>query len=284
MKELLTTARGSIYNPQFYRELLTKPFSYSLKYYSAFTLLLIVVLTIATSIPLIARANKVAREFPKKFFEYIPDQLEVTVTKGIVSTNVEEPFSFPVPTVFRESLDKEGITNLLVIDTLTPFSIAQFDDFKTLAWLGSSQWVYRDTNEGGLKIQPLDPKVSLVVNETKLRGYESTLSKYYRYIGPIIALIIFITLCFIYVGYLVYLLFGALLVFFMLKVMKSEVAYSKAYQIGLHAVTLPILLQVLFTLSGIPLFNIPFIPTLILLTIVYINFKDAPGAPLVVAG
>ena len=210
MKELLMTVRGSIYNPLFYRELLGKPFSNSFKYYSAFTFLLIIVLTIATSIPLIAGANKFAREFPKKFFEYIPDQLEVTVTKGIISTNVEEPFSFPIPTMFRDGINKEGITNLLIIDTKTPFSAAQFADFKTLAWLGSNQWVYKDTNGDGLKIQPIDSKVSLVVNETNLRGYESTLSKYYVYIGPLIAVIIFTTLCFIYVGYLVYLLFDSI--------------------------------------------------------------------------
>lgn len=279
MKELMTSVRGSVYNPIFYRELLSKPFSYSLKYYSAFALLVVIFLTIASSIPLIASANKVAHEFPKKFFDYIPDNLEVTVTKGIVSTNAEEPFAFPIPAALRSSMETPEIVNLLVIDTKTSFSVAQFAEYHTLAWLGGDQWVYRDQKGGALQIQPIDPKVNLVVNEPKLRGFESMISAYYKYIGPIIVVLIFIALCLIYVGYMLYLLFGGLLIYILLRVMKMSVTYGKAYQIGLHAITLPILLQFLFSISNIPLLQIPFLPTLILLAVVYLNFKNSFTPP-----
>jgi len=281
MKELMSTVRSSVYNPVFYRELLQKRFLFSFKYYSAFAFFIVLVLTITLSIPLVSDANKVAREFPKKFFEYIPDQLEVTVTNGVVSTNVEEPFHFPVPPPFREALEKDGIMNLLVIDTKAPFSVAQFSDFRTLAWLGSNQWVYVGDYQGAIQIQPLDKGVSLVVNEEILRTYESYIAPYYKYIGPIIAVAIFVALCFIYVGYLLYMIIGAIVIYILLKLMKIPATYGKSYQIGLHALTLPVLLQFLFVLLNLPIMRIPLLPTVILVTVVYVNFKGFTPAPIV---
>ena len=123
--------------------------------------------------------------------------------------------------------------------------------------------------------------MSLVVNEEILRTYESYIAPYYKYIGPIIAVAIFVALCFIYVGYLLYMIIGAIVIYILLKLMKIPATYGKSYQIGLHALTLPVLLQFLFVLLNLPIMRIPLLPTVILVTVVYVNFKGFTPAPIV---
>ena len=79
MKQLIEHVKKSIYGPEYYRELEMRPFSFSLKYYSALALFVALLLTIVSSIPLVPEVSRAVREFPEKFFAFYPDQLEVKI-------------------------------------------------------------------------------------------------------------------------------------------------------------------------------------------------------------
>ena len=277
MKQLFTAIQGSIYNPIFYRELLTKPFVYSWKYYSALALLIAIFLTIISSIPLVADANRVVREFPQKFFTYFPDDFEARLTNGVVTTNVVEPYVFPVPSALRDTATKDGISALVVFDTNTPFSLEQFNAYRTLLWVGSNQFAFRD-KENSVTAQHFDAGASLTINESVLRNVEEHISPYYRYIGPAIVVLIFIGMLIVLGFNFIYLIFGALLILILGRVMKKNFSYGKAYQIGLHAVTLPVLIHMLLSLFSTSLLNVPFAATIIMLTVVYVNFRETAPA------
>lgn len=274
MKELIDNIQKSIYGPEHYQAILTQPLRASFKYFAALALLLTVFLTIISSIPLIMNANVFVHEFPAKFFAYFPDELEVTVVNGVVSSNVAEPYFLPIPTELSAAMgSKKGtLTNIAVIDTATPFSLDQFAAYKSALWIGRDQMVYVDDG-GAIKIQPIEKTFNYVLNETKLRGIESRMSPYYAYVGPLIVLAIFLVLAVGFASNIIYLLFGALIIMLVGRILKLRLSYRKAYQIGLHAITLPLLIDAMLAMSSLAFIRVQFAPTIIMLLIVYLNLS-----------
>lgn len=274
MKELIDNVQKSIYAPDYYQALLSQPISKSFRYFASLTLLIVVFLTIISSIPLVANANKFAREFPAKFFAYVPDELQITIVNGNVSSNVTEPYFLPIPPELKSAVGtkEESMTNIVVIDTVTPFSMDQFNAYKAALWLGHDQVAYRN-NSGSVKVQQLGKTANYVLNEQKLRDIESHMSPYYGFIGPIIVVVIFFALCIGFGFNFVYLLLGALFIMLLGFVMRLRLSYSIAYKIGLHAITLALLFDAMLAMSTIATIHIPYIGTAIMLTVVYLNLR-----------
>ncbi len=278
MKEIVDNIQKSIYGPEYYQSLLTQPIGKSFKYFFALASLLVVFLTIISSIPLVANANKFAHEFPAKFFAYLPDDLRVTITNGVASTNVTEPYFLPIPDELKGPIGtKEEMINIAVIDTATPFSLNQFNSYKAALWLGRDQIAYRD-NSGSVKIEELGKNTNFVLNEQKLRDFESRVSPYYGLVGPLIVIVIFLALCIGFLFNLAYLLFGALLIMLLGYLMKLQLSYAVSYKIGLHAITLTLLFDAMLSMSSIVNIRIPFLGTAIMLAVVYLNLKKVTFA------
>lgn len=273
MKQIIDNIQKSIYGPQFYVEILRLPMRSSIKYFFALVLLLSVFFTIVTSIPLVSQANRLAHEFPTKFFAYFPDDFELTITNGAASSNVGEPYFFPVPLEFKSDAEKEGIENVIVIDTKNAFSIDQFNAYKSAVWVGASQVAYHD-KRGSVRIEPFDKELNFVLNESKLRNAEAKISPYYGFLGPIIVIAIFVGLWIALSINLIYLFFGAVLILLLGKFMKLNVTYWKSYQIGLHAITLALLIDTLLSMTGFFQLRVPLAPTLTMLLVVYVNYKN----------
>lgn len=282
MKHLFEHIRKSIYNPGYYTELLSKPLSQSWKYYSAFALLVVVFLTITSSIPLVGGANKALHEFPQQFFAYYPDDLVIDVTAGKVTINQPEPYAFPIPAHLLADMSEEDraqFQNIAIIDTVTPFSLEQFQAYKTLAWLGLGQMAFLGRS-GGVRIEQLSPSISYTLTETKLKNLELKAREYYHLVGPTLVVLIFVVFMTVFGFNFVYLLFGALCIFAMGHIMKLRWTYGQSYRIGLHAITLPILVNTVLSIAGIGLTQIPLLFTVVMIVVVYTNFKDVhPLAP-----
>ncbi len=280
MKELINNIKQSIYGPAYYRKVLSEPFSASWKYYSAFALLIAVILTIVSSIPLVFVANKVAHEFPPKFFAYYPDDLEISVKNGIVTSSVTEPYFLPIPNELKGREEVGTLGNVAVVDTKTTFSIEQFNAYNAMFWVGLDQVAYRDSR-GAIRIEPLDRTMSFVLNEQKLQKFEERVRPFYSLIGPIIVMAIFTGLLVAFGVNFVYLLFGALLIMLLGRFLKQTWTYGKSYQIGLHAITLSLLVDTLISIVGLGLIRLPLASTIIMLLVVYVNWKDGsvPVAP-----
>ncbi|HEY9585799.1 MAG TPA: DUF1189 family protein [Candidatus Paceibacterota bacterium] len=275
MKQLIENIKKSIYGPTYYQELLSRPASFSWKYYFAFTLTLTIFLTITLSVPLVPKVHQVARDLPEKFFAYYPDELEVRIDKGVASSNVVEPYFLPVPIEFKGSVrPQDSLGSLVVIDTKTPFSVAQFGTYKSALWLGRDQVAFFDDN-GSIRIRPFEVGMNLTLNENVLRGFEQKLRPFYKFAAPAYVVLIFLGLTIVFGLKLLYLLFAAVLIFFLGRLLKQRWSYGASYRIGLHAVTLPLLLNMLLSFFYLPTISLPFLFTAIILAVVFVNYKDA---------
>ena len=79
MKQFIAHIEKSIFGPDYYEELLSRPAAFSWKYYWSFTTLLAVLMTIVTSLPLIPQVNRALDELPPAVLAYYPDAIEITV-------------------------------------------------------------------------------------------------------------------------------------------------------------------------------------------------------------
>ena len=283
MQQFIEHIQKSIFSPEYYRELLTKPASYSWKYYWSFTMLLAVFMTIVSTVPLVPLVNSTLSDLSKNIIAYYPDELEVHIDKGVVSTNVSEPYYLAMPKIMREHVaTTTDLQYLGVIDTHAQVSVEQFKAYKAGFWI-SKEYLIADDGSGGIRISKFGPELTYTINKASMKSLVNTLQPFFKFVAPILVLVIFVAMLLSFVLNLLYLLFGALLVLVMGKIMKQNFSYSTSYRICLHATTLPLIVGLAFSLLPIGGGSIPFFSTALLLIVVYMNFYKTPptrAAPL----
>lgn len=200
-----------------------------------------------------------------------PKELEVKVKNGIVTTNVEEPYFIKAPS--DENTSTDG-ANLIVIDTHTPFSVSQFDNYKSFAWV-SKDAVYARSQRNELKVYSLSKIDDLMINKNKVDELFAKVSPWLVVVTPILSVFIIVGLFIGYVFRLVYLFFLALCIFLMTKIMKRPISYGQSYTVGLYGMTLSFLVGILqFFIKEL---QIPFLFTIIALVVVAINLRSVPS-------
>lgn len=294
--QFFNNIKSSIYNPNFYNEILNKPFSYSLKYFLSLAVLIAIVTTIVFSFSTLPKINKFIGEIDVNVLKYYPDELVITAKNGIISTNVPEPYFIKMPAELKDEnikpakneseitrQDMAELENLVVIDTKSPLTVDLFLSYKTFALVGRDSIAFYDNS--AVKIQPTGPELNGVL--TKAKVLES-LDKIMPYIKIIPVALIPIAFIFSFIGFifgnLIYLIFGAFVIWLAAKIMKRELEYGKAYQIGFHAITLGVILEAII-FQFYPILNFPFLFTILMVMIVWINLKfsspsdNIPPAP-----
>jgi hypothetical protein len=199
-----------------------------------------------------------------------PKELEVKVKNGIVTTNVEEPYFIKTPTDDKDEVEP----NLIVIDTKTPFSVSQFDNYKSFVWV-SKDAIYTKSQRNELKVYSLSKIDELTINKSMVDQLIAKVSPWLVIVIPVLSVLIIIGLFIGYVFRLVYLFFLALCIFLMTKVMRCPISYGQSYTVGLYAMTLSFILGILqFFIKGL---NIPFLFTIIALIVVAVNLRSTPA-------
>lgn len=286
--QFLNNVKSSIYNPAYYAEILNKPFSYSLRYFLSLAALLSLIATIVFSFNNLPEMNKVISGIDANVLKYYPDNLEVTVKNGIVSTNVPEPYFIKTPAEFgsefkgsnnqstRTSPDLSKIENLVVIDTVSPLTIDLFKSYKTFALISRDSVAYYDNN--AVKIQSLDQEVNGVVTKAKVSEVLAMVMPFIKILPlalvPVVLIFSFIGFIF---GNMIYLIFGAFVIWVFAQITKKSWSYGKSYQIGLHAITLGVILEAT-VFYFYPSWEFPLLFTILALAIVWINLKNSSAA------
>ena len=120
--KFLRNIKRSIYDPGFYQEVSEKPFSSSFIYFLLFSLLVSILITPLFAFKFIPPALTFVSQINPTVLEFYPDELVITIADGEASTNVQEPYFWPIPDQVVQGLTVEGAEHVLVIDTTTPFS------------------------------------------------------------------------------------------------------------------------------------------------------------------
>jgi len=277
--KFFSDVKNSIYNPQYYQGLISKPFSYSLKYFFVVIILLSALATVFFSFNVIPGIASGIVAVKSNILQYYPDNLEISIKGGKVSTNAQEPYIIKAAAGNDTQKEISSFKNVLVIDTKTDFSLSQFKNYKTYALLGREDFAYYE-KDNEIKIISLAGMPDFTLNKDKILSFFSKVEPWLPLLyHPACILFffggIFLGMC---LGYLIYLLLAALLIWLVAKIKKLGIGYKKSYQLGLHLLTVPLAVNFLvYTVLGafVPnLFHVPFMFTVILLVMAFINFKN----------
>jgi hypothetical protein len=264
----LLDLKNSIYGPKYYQELLGKPFSYSVKYFAIFSLLFCLLFTAKLSFYIVPGANTAFKEIRSGIVQAFPNDLVFRLEKGAVSINKDEPYAIETPTGWKNNNASEKNTkNLLVIDTGSAPDATNLEKFDTLLLITKNHFIY-EKQPNQIVTQSLSEVPDFLLDKPTLQGYVDKFSPYLSLLLPIIIFFVFIGVVFMIAFKLIYLLLASLVVMLVANGKKAPLDFSKAYQLSLHLMTLPLLL-----VTGIGM-NFPFATTILILALALINIVD----------
>jgi len=195
---------------------------------------------IATELPpIIERATYYSQNF-------YPNDLVFEVNDGKLSVNRPEPFTIPAPieilTDKPAAISDKDRVNLFVFDNNA--KLANFDEYQTFILTNEDVIMIRDDQEG-IRAFPLKDAENLRIDKVFVDDIVNKILPFAPYIVPVIIVFIFIMfLIFIPISKLLPLFFLSFLVMLVGRfIIKLSLPYGKYYQIGLHSMTLPTLIQ-----------------------------------------
>lgn len=265
------TILNSIYSPQFYSEILQANLHKALGYFFLLILLLTIVQTATVIKPIFYDTSKNIKLVVNEVVNQYPKELEIKVNKGQVTTNVTEPYFIPFPE------GSNGFKDLIVIDTKTPYSAAQFNAYQSVVWVTKDSIFYKDHNSLQTKSLDVSQLGNFTLNKETLDSLVSQYSPYLNFIGPILLIFAILGFFMLYTLRLVYLLLLALLIWLLSIIFKWNLNYSSSYKVGLYGMTFAFLLEILVGVTQIytHFSGFPFMFTLITLATVTVNMLHA---------
>lgn len=268
--QCLLNIKNSIYNPQYYSEVLTKRFSYSLKHYFLFSLCLSLILSAYFFVSFVGEIKMFADNIESKITNYYPEELKIEIKDGKASSNVPEPYFLKMPSEMKSEKDP-NFQNFLVIDTKGQFSMDKFNSYQTASLLTEDFLVYYNDKKG-ITIQPLKDIPNFVLDRKNLEFYANKIKPFLKLIYPLSFIAIFLANLSALLFWLVYLLFAALLVWLAAKIKGMKIGYLNSYKLGIHLLTLGILINFAAKLfhASVP---IPFFFTILLIVLAFLNIK-----------
>lgn len=212
-----------------------------------------------------------------------PAELVLSVKDGKVSTNVSEPYAIAVPEEWRTA-DGSAPKNLLVINTKKSIETDDFSQENTLLILGESGFGYHDPNKGEFRIYDLNRKdweENIRLDKESFASFVGTTSHIVRWVLMVGCFALpFMVYVILWVSYLVYLVFGALVVWAGAKWRGHQITYGDAYVAAMYLFPIPFLYEFLSSYGHGLAGNMLFAFSLILFIMTIINFRKV-SAPVV---
>lgn len=260
MKPFFRTFILSLTRPAYYKDVLQARFRFSVKYYIVLSALLILVSTVAGVINYSASVRDDFTITSKEVVQDFPSDLVLTITPTGITANKNFPLIAQMPSVLMRSWATPASTlkNLAVIDPNG--EIAYLEKYHALMLINNS-YVVVGSGES-IQTTPLKDFPEIRLDYPKMHQFSQTLLLIAHYAIAVTAGYFALTgLVSFFVWRLLYIAIFA----FGLKLVciykhKSTVGtYSKAFQVSLHSITLPVLISTTLEIAG-TIFSIPVNP------------------------
>lgn len=278
------TLGASLYSPKFYAEIHKHTFGRAFWYFARLALLTSAGIMLMVGVPILAVLLGSSGNLDEKILTAYPDELVITIDQGKVTTNVEEPYSIPIPfndDELQKFPSEFRAQNLIVIDTKTPFTSAQFEAYETLAWLTQDSLFFYNSEEAEIGGYPLKNVKKLEINEQAVQTFVEKLMGIMKWLVPMMGLTMWAML---WAGMLVWGLGYALILGVLISILKSMLGqnarYGASYLTALYATTWAVVFNILLTglnaATGFEPFT--FLVTLLTMVAVGWNLQKVPKA------
>ncbi|MFC1622323.1 DUF1189 family protein, partial [Patescibacteria group bacterium] len=212
-------------------------------------------------IPMAPKIKTEAGEFLTQTTDLYPEELVVTAKNGEWLINQEEPYVIPTPDWMRnrEYVMEEDVAfkfpvNFAVLDH--GGTINDLEDKDTLMVVNEANLIVRGSNK--IEVRPLDSIPDGRLDKSVIVELSASIEPFINYIPYILALVVTIGAFFyFFVWRIAYLVIIALVLMFLSLFNKLNLDFRSAYRIGLHACTLPLLIEVVINLLPMELGFLP---------------------------
>lgn len=276
--------RKSITSPSYYKDVIKAPFSFSLKYtyVLAYFIMLFQAIVIAgyliSQLPKLPTTISSLKQDVRNFY---PKKLVITIKDGILTTNMKEPIYFDI-----SQFNDGKIHHFVAIDTKA--HAEDYLDNKALILITKDSIVYPET-EGEAKGYTVMPISEVEKNKTISNAdYQLFANKAVTMLDQVpkivplfiilgVVLLPFITAVFIFMRNFVMVGILSVITFLIAAMLQTKLTYKQVFQMGLHAVTIPSLIMIIFffTDSSIPmLFTSSFLLWMVIILTQYKEVKS----------
>jgi hypothetical protein len=189
---------------------------------------------------------------------WYPDELVLTLSGDVLSTNVQEPYALDLPTEWGTT-GENGPTHAIVIDTS-----ASVDDFAardTAILLTRTYAVVKDDNGVRTFDYAEADGANLVINETLVSELTTGLSAYTPMLpwiagGLVLALVLVLPWIgggFMWLGSLFFLLWATVITWIISAIVGRGHRYGELYRLSLFGITNSMFLSFALTMTSLPL-------------------------------
>lgn len=266
------TVKSSIYSPEFYKGVSQRSLFSAILYFLLLSVLVTIIQSINPVVSFVTVGEKEVQKFVSSMVNSYPQELEVKIQNGKVTSNVKEPYFIPIPEYMTSGTSAE-YKNIAIIDTKTPFSASQFNTYKTLSWVSSDTVFILGDNKGQIRTVDLSKTSDFIINKKIVNSFVEKFSPFLKLLTPIVVVSVFFGILFLHLLRFVYLFFLALLLKLLFNLLKQPKSYGESYKIGLYAMTAGTLFELLIGFIKFP--GIPLAFTVITIIIVAINFPSS---------
>lgn len=242
------------FKPKYYQAILPAKFSFSLKYFLFFNLILALFISVKTTSD-ISQYN--LNQIFDEAVDIYPDDLVITTSKDGLQINQNLPYTIPFApesqVAFNES--KYPIKYLVTFDSDQNFQgMSNFYDRQSLAVVTESMlYIVNRIETGEVRVQPFQfdqaTETYLIdkelINQLKDKILNNSIIKYKIYLPLIALLILIVVTIFMSLSRMVGILIYSLVILILVKILikKQKLSYGKIYQLCLHSITLLIMIQ-----------------------------------------
>lgn len=252
--------KRSLVDISYYPHIVKTKFSFSVKYLFVFIYFLILFQSLffaGATLVLLPKTPEFVKHLKTRIRTFYPSELIVNIRNGNLSTNVQNPYYIEIPEL-NNSDEENTYRHTITIDTKA--SIDDYKKYNTLLLVTQKALVYPDRDgRDTTKVTYFGKSKPIQLDKNK---YDAFLTKYLHYLDymPTVMIVLmilgvfllpFVITPFVVLGKMLYLLILALCMWLVSQIFKNNLSYKKVYQLGIHALTLPILLTSLLSLFGV---------------------------------
>jgi hypothetical protein len=233
-------------SPKYYLDILkTKP-RFTVRYYIALTLFAALLVTLATGVRMFPFIKQDASNFSQQIRTLYPSGLTITLKDGQWTANKPEPVIIPFP---KPSGSEPGdFENFAVF--YKQGTVEDLKTYKTLVLVNETNVVVTDPS-GTITSRPIKNFKDMEITADSVNKFSDLALRFTPYI--LLVLIAARSVFFYVLGNISMIFFVGVAVYVFAKSNKKNLKFGQALRIGVHTLTIPIVLQVIIESAGFAL-------------------------------
>ncbi len=233
----------------YYKDVVKTNFGFSMKYFLALSILAAITSASATTLTISGEAKTSIKTFVDGMVNIFPADLTITTKDGKASINQPEPYIIPAPKGPAETAEQANQPENLIV-FYSKGTIDDLENYKTLVLVNEKNILVKNSNK--IEVYPLSEIPDGEFSKANIQALADLVKPYIELTPYAIAATLLITLIMYYTAFrLVYLLPVALILLLIGKIHKLKYDFPKYYQVGIHTLTLPLIVDVITTATKI---------------------------------